>query len=281
MSRCESIELDCCDRDPRRGKAFRLFPEPRWRAHGSVHDAPRVGGAISRRRARSANDRLSPFDRGRQCARETDILQSREELSASICHYGLISSLTLFRLLRRFIIEDPASLPLIATTCAFCRDAQFRASFALIKQLRSGELLTRERMEAFLESSFPDRFSAAMKKSLAQNVITSWTQGSHLRGKTKKIRTLPHPRLGASVYSMAAGYLLGFRGQALLSSVFVDLISPDPAFVIAHLASASGRGWIRFRQAGHRRNRSISTPNRSGTRTPRATRSVWRELTNS
>lgn len=176
---------------------------------------------------------------------------SREKSHRHLAHhYGLDPALTLFRLLRRFATEDPPSLPLIAATCAFCRDAQFRQSFALIKQLRSGQLLTRERMEEFLEASFPDRFSAAMKKSLAQNVITSWSQSGHLGGKTKKLRTLPQPRLGASIYAMSAGYLLGFRGQALLSSVFVDLVAPDPAFVVAHLTAASGRGWIRFRQAG-------------------------------
>jgi len=165
-------------------------------------------------------------------------------------HYSLDPTLALFRLLRRFAQEDSSSLPLMAATCSFCRDPQFRQSFTLIRQLRSGELLTRERMEAFLEASFPTRFSAAMKKSLAQNVITSWKQAGHLRGRIKKVRIAPQPRLGASVYSMAAGYLLGLRGQMLTSSVFVDLVSPDPAFVTAHLAAASGRGWIRFRQAG-------------------------------
>ena len=165
-------------------------------------------------------------------------------------HYSLNPTLALFRLLRRCAQDDLPSLPLMAATCAFCRDPQFRQSFGLIKQLRTGESLSRERMEAFLETSFPVRFSPAMLKSLAQNVITSWTQAGHLRGRVKKVRSAPDPRLGASVYAMAAGYLLGLRGQTLLSSVFVDLVAPDPAFVSAHLTAASGRGWIRFRQAG-------------------------------
>ena len=91
---------------------------------------------------------------------------------------------------------------------------------------------------------------AATKKSLAQNVITSWTQAGHLRGRVKKVRASPQARLRSSVYAMAAGYLLGLRGQMLLTSVFSDVVSPDPAFVTAHLTAASGRGWIRFHQAG-------------------------------
>ena len=165
-------------------------------------------------------------------------------------HYGLDSLLTLFRLLRRFAEEEPAALPLIAVTCSFCRDAQLRASFALIQSLGRGEPITREQMERYLESAFPDRFSPAMSRSLAQNVNTTWTKAGHLAGRVKKTRAVPEPRVAASVYAMTVGYLLGLRGQTLLASVFGRLVAPDPSFLTAHLALASGRGWVRFRQAG-------------------------------
>ena len=48
-------------------------------------------------------------------------------------------------------------------------------------------------MEQNLESGFPGRFSPATKKSMAQNVNTTWTFGGHLVGRTKKIRELPQP----------------------------------------------------------------------------------------
>ena len=54
--------------------------------------------------------------------------------------YGLDPLLALFRLLRRLGAEDPASLPLIALTCVFCRDPQLRHSFTLVDQLKPGEL---------------------------------------------------------------------------------------------------------------------------------------------
>jgi hypothetical protein len=38
-------------------------------------------------------------------------------------------------------------------------------------------------MEQHLENGFPGRFSSAMKKSMAQNVNTTWTFGGHLSGK--------------------------------------------------------------------------------------------------
>jgi len=164
--------------------------------------------------------------------------------------YGLDRNLPLFRAFRGLGFDDPPSLPLIALTCAFCRDEQLRASFGLIKQLRPGELLPRERMEEHLETCFPARFSPAMKKSLAQNVNTTWTEAGHLTGRVTKRRALPVPRLGASTYGMFAGFLLGLRGEALIRSVFAYLVAPDPSIVIGHLSSASARGWLRFRHAG-------------------------------
>src|SRR6266566_7247148 len=69
--------------------------------------------------------------------------------------YELDPNLALFRVLRKLTAEDRASLPLIAMTCTFCRDAQFRHSFGLIDQLKPGEPLRRERMEEYLEEGFP------------------------------------------------------------------------------------------------------------------------------
>ena len=105
-------------------------------------------------------------------------------------------------------------------------------------------------MEAHLEAGFPGRFSPAMKKSLAQNVGTTWTAAGHLTGRVRKIRSLPQPRMAASVYAMLAGYLLGLRGEILVQSVFSRLVAQDPAVVIAHLSAASARGWVRFRHSG-------------------------------
>ena len=198
----------------------------------------------------------APKDRYKAAILDDNLLgkatfSSREKTHRHLVqHYGLDPAMTLFRLLRRLAADDPASLPLMAATCSFCRDAQLRASWALVEGLRRGESLTREQMEQHLEAVFPTRFSAAMKKSLAQNLNTTWTEAGHLAGRSKKVRAVPEPRVAASVYAVTAGYLIGLRGQTLLASVFGRLVSPDPSYLTAHLALASGRGLVRFRQAG-------------------------------
>lgn len=164
--------------------------------------------------------------------------------------YGLDPSLALFRVLRRFAAEDEDSLPLLALVCAFCRDAQLRASFALIEDLEPGEVLPRERMVAHLEATFPEHYSATMKAALATHVNTTWTAAGHLTGRAVKRRATPQPRFAASAYAMFAGYLLGLRGEILVSSVFTRLVGAEPSLMVSHLSAAARNGWLRFRHAG-------------------------------
>jgi hypothetical protein len=122
--------------------------------------------------------------------------------------------------------------------CAYARDPQLRHSFELVRTLRPSEVLQRVTMEQHLENGFPRRFSPAMKKSMAQNVNTTWTFGGHLAGKAKKTRRLPEPRPVSAAYAMFVGYLTGLHGERLLDSCGAQKFSPH----------ASGRYSIHLRQ---------------------------------
>jgi hypothetical protein len=164
--------------------------------------------------------------------------------------YGLDYQKPLFRVLRLLAKEQPADLPLLAMLCVYGRDPQLKQSFDLIDSLSPGEALDREAMEAHFEQGFPGRFSDTMKKSLAQNVNTTWTFCGHLVGKSKKKRALPSAGWAASTYAMFVGYLLGLRGEILLSSVFGRLVAATPGQLTDHLATAASRHWLRLRHSG-------------------------------
>jgi hypothetical protein len=164
--------------------------------------------------------------------------------------YSLDPSRTLFRIFRKLVENDPSGLPLLAMICTFCRDPQLRYGFLLIDSLRIGEVLSRERMEEHLESGFPDRFSVAMKRSLAQNINTTWTVSGHLSGRVIKRRTAPEPQFTATIYAMLAGYLAGLRGEMLIESIFGHLVAQESTVPKSHLAAGAGRGWLRYRSAG-------------------------------
>ena len=163
--------------------------------------------------------------------------------------YGLDPSQAAFRVLWHFGHEDLDSLPQLCLVSAYARDPQFRQSFELVRTLRPGALLEPATMEAHIETGFPGRFSLAMKKSLAQNVSTSWTFSGHLEGRARKIRTLPQPRPASAAYAMFIGYLLGVRGERLLESPYASLVASSQAQLLAALSLASAKGLFSFKRA--------------------------------
>lgn len=163
--------------------------------------------------------------------------------------YGMDTSKAIFRIFWEFGHADLESLPQLCLVCAYARDPQLRQSFELIRTLRLGEVLERAAMEQHLENGFPGRFSPAMKKSMAQNVITTWTFGGHLSGKKKKPKRLPVPRPISAAYAMFVGYLSGLRGERLLDSTFAALVSSDRSQLQTALALASARGLLSLKQA--------------------------------
>lgn len=164
--------------------------------------------------------------------------------------YGLDASQALFRVLQRFAAIAPDSIPLLALVCVFCRDPQLRGSFSLLEQTNPGTPIPRRLMEEHLETLFPDRFSPAMKQSLAQNVNTTWTVSGHLHGRAVKTRAIPSPSFLATTYALFAGYLAGLRGDVLLKSIFSRLVAVSPLQAIEHLKESSKHGFLRLRHAG-------------------------------
>jgi hypothetical protein len=164
--------------------------------------------------------------------------------------YGLDPSKALFRVLWNLGHEDMDSLPQLCLVCAYARDPQLRHSFELIRTLRVGQVLVRTDMEAHVETGFPGRFSPAMKKSMAQNVNTTWTFGGHLAGRAKKVRQLPEPRPVSAAYAMFVGYLSGLRGETLLDSDYAALVAPNRSHLQVALSLASAKGLLSLKQAG-------------------------------
>lgn len=164
--------------------------------------------------------------------------------------YGLDISKVAFRVFWEFAHEDFESLPQLSVTLAYARDPQLRRSFELVRTLRPGEVLERTAMEAYLELGFPGRFSPAMKKSMAQNVNTSWTFSGHLGGRVRKTRRLPRPHPTSAAYAMLLGYLTGLRGEVLLDSAYGALVASSRSQLLAALSLASSKGLLTLKSAG-------------------------------
>jgi len=177
------------------------------------------------------------------------LISRKKSLRHMVELYGMDPSKALFRVLWKLGHSDLDSLSQLCLVCVYARDPQLRHSFELIRTLRLGEMLARADMEQHLEKGFPDRFSPAMKKSMAQNVNTTWTFGGHLAGKAKKTRRLPEPRPISAAYAMFVGYLTGLRGERLLDSAFASLVVSNRSLLKASLSLASAKGLLSLKQA--------------------------------
>lgn len=180
---------------------------------------------------------------------KTTLSSRKRSLRHLTALYGMDPTKALFRVLWALGHEDLDSLPQLCLICAYARDPQLRRSFELVHPLRVGEVLDRVAMEQHLEKGFPGRFSPAMKRSMAQNVNTTWTFGGHLAGRVKKIRRFPEPRPISAAYAMFVGYLTGLRGERLLDSPYAALVAPNRSQLQSSLALASSRGLLLVKQA--------------------------------
>lgn len=163
--------------------------------------------------------------------------------------YGMDPSRAIFRVLWMLGHSDPESLPQLCLACAYAREPLLRHSFELIRNLRTGESVTTSAMAQHMENGYPKRFSPAMKKSMAQNVNTTWTYGGHLTGRTKKTRKYPDPRPVSAAYTMFVGYLTGLRGERLLDSAYAALVASNRSQLETALSLASAKGLLSIKKA--------------------------------
>lgn len=178
---------------------------------------------------------------------KTRLLTSRHLIEL----YALDHSVTIFRALLYFWKRDANSQALLALLCACCRDPILRMSAPFILKLPENTLVSRENLEEFIDEEYPSRFSRATLKSTAQNINSTWTKSGHLRGRTKKVRSLVSATPGAVSYALFLGYLLGARGNALFKTEYANLLdcSVDRSIELANQAAL--KGWIVFKRLGN------------------------------
>jgi hypothetical protein len=164
--------------------------------------------------------------------------------------YALDPSLLVFRALRFFWQRDVDGQPLLATLCAYSRDSILRATASSVLGLHEGAAVTRERMEEFIDTQEPGRFSKATLKSTAQNINSSWTQSGHMNGRVRKVRARAVATPGAASYALLMGYVSGLRGESLFKSEFTRLMGCSFEKTIELAEDASRRGWISLKRVG-------------------------------
>ena len=165
--------------------------------------------------------------------------------------YALDGSVPIFRVLHYFWRREKDALPMLALLCSFTRDALLRKSWEWVAKTPQGEELSRDKVATELAKAFPERFSTASLKSIAQNLNGSWTRSGHLRGKVRKFRSRVKATPAAVAYALYLGYLRGLRGEALFQSEYAQVLDVPMGEIVELSDAAARRGWIVIKRLGN------------------------------
>tara|TARA_R110001592_G_scaffold13740_2_gene62803 strand:- start:25280 stop:26059 length:780 start_codon:yes stop_codon:yes gene_type:complete len=163
--------------------------------------------------------------------------------------YAMDTEVVLFRTFRRLWESDERARALLTCQMALARDPLLRLSQNEILSLAPGQWLPREEMEQALDEQFPDRFSPAMLKSLAQNVNGTWTNAGYLEGRNKKHRTEPDIRPVNVAFALFLGYLQGASGNRLFNTEWTKILGCRLERLLELARQASHSGLLNFKHS--------------------------------
>ena len=162
--------------------------------------------------------------------------------------YGVSPELLVFRAMRWFWGRDAEGRPLIALSAALARDGLLSSIAPHVWATPLGSTVPRESVEAFMVAKFPDRFSPASLKSIAQNINASLTQAGHLSGRVRKVRQQAKPTAGSVAYALLLGHASGARGPELFQTRFMKAQDAPTGVCIGLAEDAARKGWIEFKR---------------------------------
>jgi hypothetical protein len=178
--------------------------------------------------------------------------------------YTMNIDVPIFSALRALWDTDISAQPMLAFLCASARDPLIRASANYILSLPVGALVDKGSVITHLSDAFPERYSSDVLQRVVRNMLSSWTQSGHLKGRTPKFRATAIARPASTAYALYLGYLSGLRGDALFETPWARILDHSQADLHEYAREASARGWITYRSAGGITDVEFSDMIRSG-----------------
>lgn len=121
-------------------------------------------------------------------------------------------------------ISEGHEKPLIAFLYAVNQDNLLAESIEVVEQVRSGAKANIVLFEEVIEKYHPNQYSANTRKSMAQNIASSWKQAGFIEGKVKNIRREPVITYKVACFAFLLAYLKGERGDYLWNSTGVKAL---------------------------------------------------------
>lgn len=165
--------------------------------------------------------------------------------------YSLDSSTPLFKSFLFFWDKATHSeQPLLALLFALNNDSLLTQSIELIENTSIGNRAKVDDFEELIEKEHPERYSVNTRKSMGQNLASSWKQAGYLQGKIKNVRVEPKPTHLVVAFALLMSYLNGDRGQFVMESKWVKALCLPQEKVKELAFEAAKRDLVKIQSAG-------------------------------
>lgn len=166
--------------------------------------------------------------------------------------YSLDINYPPFKALKYFWqVSDEKDKPILALLYAIGHDYILQESCSVVIDSKLGEKVTVEKLEENIESYYPNRYSENTRRSMAQNIASSWKQAGFITGRIKNIRTQPSIDYNIMAFAFFMAYLNDVRGDFILTSKWVKALSLGDSKVRELAIEATKRDLLQYQFAGN------------------------------
>jgi len=140
--------------------------------------------------------------------------------------------------------------PLLAFIYAINHDDLLAESIYVLHDTTPGNKAAVEVFDANIETYHPNQYSVNTRRSMAQNVASSWKQAGFIVGKVKNIRTQPEISYYVACFAFLMSYLKGNKGDFIWNSLGVKALCLNEARLRELAVECAKRDLMQYQYAG-------------------------------
>lgn len=113
----------------------------------------------------------------------------------------------------------------LAFLYAVTQDDYLAESIPVLQKVKPGHKVSVELFEELIGKYHPNKYSPNTRKSMAQNIASSWKQAGFIEGKVRNIRVEPEIGYKVACFAFLLAYLQGDRGDYIWNSIPVKSLN--------------------------------------------------------
>lgn len=142
------------------------------------------------------------------------------------------------------------SRSVLAVLLACCRDSVLRLTATAILEAPPGVAVQKDSIYSCVAKGF-SKYTDTTLQSVSRNVMASWKQSGHLKGRKEPVRAKAPSDYLAVTFAVLISILRGDRGIEVFQSPWVALLDLTPSELEVSLQEANRAGLITYRRIGN------------------------------